>query len=32
MQFDVYRAKGKHFYKLLITVKVKLPNMSKKFS
>ena len=30
IQFDVYRAKCKHFYKLLITVKVKLPNMSKK--
>ena len=30
IQFDVYRAKCKHFYKLLITVKAKLPNMSKK--
>ena len=30
IQFDVYRAKCKHFYKLLITAKAKLPNMSKK--
>ena len=30
IQFDVYRAKCKHFYKLLITVKAKLPNISKK--
>ena len=30
IQFDVYRAKCKHFYKLLITVKARLPNMSKK--
>ena len=29
IQFDIYRAKCKHFYKLLVTVKVKLPNMSK---
>ena len=26
-QFDVCRAKCKHFYKLLITVKAKLPNI-----
>ena len=32
IQFDVYRAKCKHFYKLLITVKVKLLNMSKKLN
>ena len=25
LQFDVYRAKCKHFYKLLITAKAKLP-------
>ena len=32
IQFDVYKAKCKHFYmyKLLITAKAKLPNMSKK--
>ena len=30
IQFDVYKAKCKHFYKLLITAKVKLPNMCKK--
>ena len=30
IQFDVYRAKCKHFYKLLITAMAKLPNMSKK--
>ena len=30
IQFDVYRAKCKHFYKLLMTVKAKLANMSKK--
>ena len=30
IQFDVYRAKCKHFCKLLITAKAKLPNMSKK--
>ena len=30
VQFDIYRAKYKHFYKLLVTVKVKLSNMSKK--
>ena len=30
IQFDVYRAKCKHFYKLIITAKAKLPNMSKK--
>ena len=29
IQFDVYKAKRKHFYKLL-TAKAKLPNMSKK--
>ena len=29
-QFDVYKAKCKNFYKLLITAKAKLPNMSKK--
>ena len=30
IQFDVYRAKCKHFHKLLMTAKAKLPNMSKK--
>ena len=30
IQFDVYKAKCKHFYKLPITAKAKLPNMSKK--
>ena len=30
IQFDVYKAKCKHFYKLSITGKAKLPNMSKK--
>ena len=30
IQIDVYKAKCKHFYKLLIRAKAKLPNMSKK--
>ena len=30
IQFDVYRSTCKHFYKLLIKIKAKLPNMSKK--
>ena len=30
IQFDFYKAKCKHFYKLPITAKAKLPNMSQK--
>ena len=30
IEFDVYRAKCKHFHEILLTVKAKLPNMYKK--